>query len=232
MSTDDPKRFWAVLSGAVDHEPPSLTTLCRGCVALLPVSGAALSLMAPAHSPSVASAFDGRTRAVHDLEFTVGEGPAMDAYAQGTPVLVDDVGSLGGRWPQFSAAALAMGVRAVFALPLRTRAARIGVLVLYRDAVGALGDKDLADALEVADLVSQLVLVMQSEAATESVAWALDVSDQRAVVHQATGMIAVQIDSHVEEALVRLRAHSFAVDRPIRDVAQDVVTGKLRFDDQ
>ncbi len=98
--------------------------------------------------------------------------------------------------------------------------------------MGALGDEDLADALEVADLVTQLVLVMQSEAATESVAWALDVSDQRAVVHQATGMIAVQIDSHVEEALVRLRAHCFAADRPIREVAEDVVTGKLRFDDQ
>ncbi len=106
------------------------------------------------------------------------------------------------------------------------------MLVLYRDEAGALEDSDLADALDVADLVTQLVLVMQSEAASESVAWALDVSDHRAVVHQATGMIAVQIDSDVEEALVRLRAHAFATDRPIREVARDVVTGKLRFDGQ
>ena len=97
---------------------------------------------------------------------------------------------------------------------------------------GALAEAELADALEVADLVTQLVLVMQSEAATESVAWALDVSDHRAVVHQATGMIAVQINAEVDEALVRLRAHSFAADRPIREVAEDVVTGQLRFDDR
>jgi len=90
----------------------------------------------------------------------------------------------------------------------------------------------LADAMEVADLVTQLVLVMQSEAATESVAWALDVSDHRAVVHQATGMIAVQIDGDVDEALVRLRAYSFSADRPIREVAEDVVAGQLRFDDR
>jgi len=232
VSIDDPKRFWSVLSGAADHEPPSLTTLCRGCVTLLGVSGAAVSLVAPTQAPSVASAFDGRARAIQDLEFTLGEGPAMDSFADGAPVLVDDVGSLAQRWPQFSAAVAAMGVRAVFALPLQTSGSRIGVLVLYRDEPGPLADHELADALEVADLITQLVLVMQSEAATESVAWALDVSDHRAVVHQATGMIAVQINTEVDEALVRLRAHSFAADRPIREVAEDVVTGQLRFDDR
>jgi AmiR/NasT family two-component response regulator len=125
-----------------------------------------------------------------------------------------------------------MGVEAVFALPLQTAATKIGVLVLYRDKRGDLAADELGQALVVADMVTQLVLVMQSEAATESVAWALDVADHRAVVHQATGMIAVQIDAGVEEALVRLRAHSFAAARPIREVAEDVVTGDLRFDDR
>ncbi|HVA04150.1 MAG TPA: GAF and ANTAR domain-containing protein [Acidimicrobiales bacterium] len=232
MSPDDPKRFWAMLSGAGEHEPPSLATLCRGCVALLPVSGAAVSLMAPAHAQSVASAFDGTARAIQDLEFTLGEGPALDSYAEGRPVLVDDVGNLDGRWPQFSTAVAAMGVRAVFALPLQSIRTRIGVLVLYRDEAGALSEGELADALGVADLITQLVLVMQSEAGAETVAWALDVSDHRAVVHQATGMIAVQIEADVEEALVRLRAYAFAAERPIREVAGDVVTGHLRFDDR
>jgi len=120
----------------------------------------------------------------------------------------------------------------VFALPLQTASTRIGVLVLYRDEVGTLAPAELTDALEVADLVTQLVLVMQSEAVTESVAWALEVSDNRAVVHQASGMIAAQIQVDVDEALVRLRAHSFATDQPIREVAEAVVTGQLRFDDR
>jgi ANTAR domain len=232
VTINDPKRFWSVLSGTSDHEPPSLATLCRGCVELLPVSGAAVSLMSPARSQSVASAFDGRARALQDLEFTLGEGPAMDAFADGKPVLVDDVHSLVLRWPQFSAAVVAIGVQAVFALPLQTAAARIGVLVLYRDDAGPLANEELANALVVADLVTQIVLVMQSEAAAESVASALDVSDHRAVVHQATGMVAVQINADVAEALVRLRAHAFAADRPIREVAEAVVTGELRFDDR
>jgi len=231
VSAADAKGFWTVLSGASDHEPPSLATLCRGCVELLPVSGAAISLMVPTRSQSVASAFDGRARAIQDLEFTLGEGPAMDAFADGSPVLVDDVRDLGHRWPEFSAAVVAMGVRAVFALPLLATAANLGVLVLYRDTAGPLGDGVLGDALEVADLVTQLVLVMQSEAATGSVAWALDVADDRAVVHQATGMIAVQIGSDVEEALARLKAHAFAADRPIGQVAGQIVAGQLRFDE-
>ncbi len=232
VNTGGAKDFWAVLSGVADHERPSLATLCRGCVTLLPVSGAAISLMVPAQSQSVASAFDGRARALQDLEFTLGEGPALDAYADGRPVLGDEVGALGVRWPRFSAAVAAMGVQAVFALPLQAVVARLGVLVLYRDTAGPLGEGELADALEVADLVTQLVLVMQSEVAAESVAWALDVGDHHAVVHQATGMIAVQIDADVDEALVRLRARAFSADRPIQDVAEEVVTGQLRFDER
>jgi hypothetical protein len=133
VTEQDPRHFWAVLSGAVDHQLPSLATLCQRCVALLPVSGAAISLMTPAQSPSVASAFDGRARAVQDMEFTLGEGPAMDAFAQGASVLVPDVRSQARRWPQFCGAVAAMGVEAVFALPLLTPGASIGVLVLYRD---------------------------------------------------------------------------------------------------
>jgi len=232
VSTDDASRFWTVLSGVADGDRPSLATLCRGCVELLPVSGAAISLMDPTQSQSVASAFDGRARAIQDLEFTLGQGPAVDAFAQGRPVLVGDVRALGQRWPQFSAAVAAMGVQAVFALPLQEKATRLGVLVLYRDTAGPLVDGDLTNALEVADLVTQLVLVLQSEAAAESVAWALEVADHRAVVHQATGMIAAQIEAHVDEALVRLRAHAFAADRPIQEVAEQVVTGQLRFDER
>ena len=132
MTAEDSERLRALLSRRVDHEPLSLETMCRACVTLLPVSGAAISLMAPAQTQSMASAFDGRARVLHDLEFTLGEGPAMDAVALGRPVLVDDVRSLGQRWPQFSNAVASMGVRAVYALPLQAMAVTLGVLVLYR----------------------------------------------------------------------------------------------------
>jgi hypothetical protein len=49
-------------------------------------------------------------------------------------------------------------------------------------------------------------------------------------VYQAAGMISVQMGVSLEEALVRLRAHAFAVGTPLDNVAGDVVRRLLRFD--
>jgi hypothetical protein len=51
----------------------------------------------------------------------------------------------------------------------------------------------------------------------------------RAVVHQATGMVSVQLGVSVEEALLRLRAHAYGSERPLGEVAEDVVARRLRF---
>jgi hypothetical protein len=50
------------------------------------------------------------------------------------------------------------------------------------------------------------------------------------VVHQAVGMIAAQLEVSVLHAMIRLRAYAFANDRPLGDVARDMVARKLRFD--
>jgi AmiR/NasT family two-component response regulator len=51
----------------------------------------------------------------------------------------------------------------------------------------------------------------------------------RAVVHQAAGMISVQASVAVDDALALLRARAFSDNRPINEVAVDVVRGDLRF---
>ncbi|MGZ4555887.1 MAG: ANTAR domain-containing protein, partial [Mycobacteriaceae bacterium] len=51
----------------------------------------------------------------------------------------------------------------------------------------------------------------------------------RREVHQATGMVAVQVGVPIPEALARLRAAAFASQRPILDVARDVVAGNIDF---
>jgi hypothetical protein len=48
-------------------------------------------------------------------------------------------------------------------------------------------------------------------------------------VPQATGMIAVQQGSTIPQALAALRAAAFAQNRPVVDVARDVVTGSIVF---
>lgn len=52
-----------------------------------------------------------------------------------------------------------------------------------------------------------------------------------AEVHHATGMISAQLGVSFDDAFVRLRAHSFAENRQLRDVANDVVASRLRLEE-
>jgi len=181
-------------------------------------------------SQSATGAFGPMSHALQDLEFTLGEGPGTEAYTYGVPVLMDEMRVVGERWPLFAHAALDIGLRSIYALPLQLGAIKLGVLALCCKDPGALSVDNLAEAVTIADLLTKIVLTLQSDTAGEALAWALDLSDGRAVVHQATGMISAQLDCGVEVALVRLRGHAFAASRPIDEIATEVVRGDLRFD--
>jgi len=109
---------------------------------------------------------------------------------------------------------------------------RLGALNLYRDRPGPLTDEQHADALVMADLAAQAVLLLQADAPPGSVAAALEAgADFQYVVHQAAGMVAVQLDVSVGHALVRLRAYAFGNELSLAEVAAAVVARTLRFDD-
>ena len=85
----------------------------------------------------------------------------------------------------------------------------------------------------MAGIAAQVVLVMQAGAPAGQVASELEAgADFQYVVHQASGMVAAQLDVSVAVALIRLRAYAFGNDRTLVDVARDVVARELRFDAQ
>ncbi len=180
----------------------------------------------------ITGASDALAAAIQNEEFTLGEGPATDVRRQGRPVLVPDLRDVTSEWPRFVPAVTRLGIEALYAIPLRIGAVDLGVLVFGSADPGALAGQELADSLLLGDLISRLVLDLQAGVTSESLAWALDATDSRAVVHQATGMIAAQLNVGVAEALVRLRANAFATDRPIDQVATEVVAGRRRFEER
>lgn len=211
--------------------------LCAECLSALPVSGVGVALMT-ADGPSgvVLAATDGRARQLEELQFALGEGPGVDASGTGRPVLQPDLTAVGSaesaRWLRFGAAMLEAGVHAVFAFPLRVGAIRVGVLDLYRDTPGPLDGPELADALAFADAATVVVLHLQDPGGHGGVNTALaGLIDSQAVVHQATGMITIQLGISLAEALLRLRAHAYALGRTVSAVATDVVDRRLSFDD-
>jgi len=171
------------------------------------------------------------SRLIEELQYTLGEGPCVDAYQQNRVVAEPDLADpVTDRWPAFTPAALEAGVRAVFGFPLRTGAVRLGALNLYRGRSGALSGDQHADALVVAEVAARWVLEAQAGALAGTVAVEVEAgADFHLVVHNAAGMVSVQEGISVTEALIRLRAFAFSHDRLVGDVAGDIVARRFRL---
>jgi hypothetical protein len=205
--------------------------LCRACVDLIAIGSAGIMLMDEEGNGTSLGLSDGVTRVVEDLQFTLGEGPGIDAHALGRPVLEPQLGNLAAvRWSTFAPAAVSAGVRAAFGFPLRVGAIGLGSLDLYNARPGALDDTQMADAIVMADFIARAVITMQAGADPgELVAEMENPRDLRTQVHQASGMISEQLGVGIGDALIRLRAYAYAEGHPIDEVARDVVDRRLKL---
>ena len=229
-----PERRLRILSRLVHSGQPLLETarLCEVCADMTATNGAGIMLFHNGMSRGSLCTTDGVSELVEELQFTLGEGPCIDACRDGRPVLEPDLASPAtSRWIAFGPPAIAAGVRAVFGFPIRVGAAGLGALNLYRDRPGPLTDDQHADALVLADIVAEIILLIQAEASPGELATELETGASfHYVVHQASGMVSVQLDVSVDHALVRLRAHAFRTGTPLIDVARGVVDRTVRFD--
>jgi hypothetical protein len=197
------------------------------CAYSLGVDGIAVSALVGDGSSELLWATSGASTVLEDLQYTLGEGPGPDVARSCTAVLEPDLTKTPvGRWPLLLPQALAAGVEAVFCLPLHVGGACLGTFTLQCAAAGPLAERELADAWMVANALTA-ALVENNDQWTTS---AGDGSDlYRAAVHQAAGMISVQADVSLAEALLMLRAHAFRRGRPVVEAAEDVVARRVHF---
>ncbi len=223
------RRVLAVLSDGESTWPAA--RLCAVGPQIAGVNGAGVMLMAGDIPHGSLCASDDISQLIEELQYTLGEGPCVDAYQRDAivsePDLADPETS---RWSAFTPPALQAGVRAVFGFPLRVGMVRLGALNLYRDRPGGLSPEQHADALVLADVTARWVLDAQAGAASGLVATQLEAgADFHFSVHNAAGIVSVQEDVSVTEALIRLRAFAYSHDRLLADVAQDVIARRLRL---
>lgn len=205
--------------------------LCLACVEVLPVDRAAITISVAATTWEPLSATDETAARIEAQQSITGEGPAVDALRRGGPILVDDLAAQFDRWPGFSTALDHDARGAMFAFPLQIGAIAVGVLDLYRVEPKPIRPQDMTAMLAVADIVTMVLL---SRTPTHADVGASDVwwtpSPTAREVHQATGMVVAQLSVAPADAYLRLRAYAFTHERPLTDVARDVIERRLRFD--
>lgn len=190
----------------------------------LPVTGVGLTWRTPQLPGFLVSATDARAAQLEAAELSLGEGPSTSSAGTGRPTLVDDLDSGGSRWPAYTAAAVGLGVAAVFVFPLRLGEVSLGALVLHRDTAGPLLEADVSDALAFATVGSWVLLNLQPTLADDLVRTDLPARlTSRFEVHQAAGILATQLVVDTEEALELLRRRSTAEGRTLDDVAREVI---------
>jgi hypothetical protein len=209
----------------------SSARLCAVCPAITGVSGAGVMLMSGDIPRGSLCTTDDVSCLIEELQYTLGEGPCVDAYQRDRVVAEPNLADpAAGRWLAFTPPALQAGVRAVFGFPMRLGNIRLGALNLYRDQPGPLTGDQHADALAVADVAARWVLDAQAGAPSDTVAEALETgADFHFAVHNAAGMVSVQEGISITEALIRLRAFAYSNDRWLTEVADDVVARRLKL---
>jgi len=210
----------------------ALQRLCGAIAQALSASGAGLSVMAENGVRGVTAAADPASAHTEELQFTLGEGPGVDAFATSRPVLMPDLadGAVS-RWPIYVPAMEGLGIRAMFAFPLQIGAARIGVLNVYRTEAGSLRPEELALALTFAEVAVTTLLDGQAGAVGGMVPDGLvGAIDGRAEIFQAQGMVMVQLGVDLAEAMARIRAYAYVENRQLSEVARDILSRRLRLD--
>jgi len=167
-------------------------------------------------------------RVVELFELQSDEGPCLDCFHSGQPVVNQDLTTATDRWPRFAPVAVAVGFRAADAIPMRLRGQIIGALNLFRTETGSMGDDDVIVAQALADIAT--IAILQNQTAVET----RDLNTQlthaltsRIVIEQAKGMIAERHRINIDEAFNRLRRHARNHNLRLAELAGDTVTGTV-----
>src|SRR5204862_7137286 len=156
------------------------------------------------------------------------EGPSLDCYLPGPPVVNQDLATVDGRWRRFAVEALAAGFHAVHAIPMRLRGTVIGALNLFHLEAGQMRPADIDAAQALADVATIAILqhrsALEAQVVNQQLQHALN---SRIAIEQAKGMVAERTGLDMEQAFSLIRNHARNHNARLADVANDLIRGAL-----
>lgn len=164
------------------------------------------------------------SRSVNDLHFIFGEGPAMEAGVSGTFVEVRDLREAVWRWPAFVPAALDLGVRSMWCVPLPDPH-KPGLVLAFtgRDPIPFNVDR-YEQLTRVTRIAQRLIVDHPATITARSITRRIEQSVRdRAVMYQASGVLAGRLSIDCESALGLMRLHAWAEQRALREVSSELV---------
>jgi GAF domain-containing protein len=205
-----------------------LTLLADRCVDVLDVGAAGLMLVAPDGDLRVMASSSEAMRLLELFELQSHEGPCLDCYLTGRPIVNQDLAGNDDRWPAFAAQALAAGFHSVHALPMRLRGTVIGALNLFHIEPGEMRPIDVGAAQALADVATIAILqhraTLEAQTLNEQLQGALN---SRIVIEQAKGMVAEREGLNMEAAFSVLRNHARNHNLRLVEVASAVIDSSL-----
>ncbi|CAN5326077.1 GAF and ANTAR domain-containing protein [soil metagenome] len=204
-----------------------LTMLADRCVAILDVDAAGLMLVNADGNLQVIASSSDAMRVLELFELESEEGPCLDSFSTGQPVVNQDL-VVDGRWPRFSTEALDAGYHSAHALPMRLRGEVVGALNLFHHGTGRMEPADVAAAQAMADVAT--IALLQHRATSQAQVLADNLShalNSRVVIEQAKGVIAERTGLAMPESFQLLRQHARHNNARLADVAEAVITGAL-----
>lgn len=205
------------------------TAACRRLAATLDVAVCAVIASRSVSARHHVYATDDVAAWLDDRQYVLGQGPTVDALTTRAAVLVPATDALHvfTRWPAFSQEIAGRPVSAVFAFPLLVGEALLGTAQLHRAQPGNLTS---VQAAALPGLLAQLVTAILDDYTDAGgiLNTAVD-DDGSADIAMAVGMVAVQLATTLPNALARLRGTAYTTDRPLCDVADDVLHRRLHY---
>lgn len=208
------------------------TSLCDPFLGLLPIAGAAVSLLGTRVGQSTLCASNDAAARLDEMQFDAGDGPCWQSMQARRIVAAPDLRVEDHpEWPGFMEALhddpIGAEIASMYAFPLVAGSLEIGAIDLYSGQADALSVPEVRQAEALAKIASWQVL-RRILADDEPEAGARP----RREVNQATGMVLAQLNVSAQDAELLLKAHAYSMGKPVLEIATDVIERRLDFSGQ